>query len=342
MEKKNKEPFISIIIPTYNSATFLPRAIESCLSQNLDKYEIIVVDDGSIDNTKKVIENMHNKNIRYYYQKNSGPSAARNKGINEAKGEYILFLDSDDYFEKDFLKKIFKQVNVFDYEIVFFKTLRVENNTIIDTCNFDETEITGEEKKLLLEAIFNKFNKYFSLKGFDSPYGKIISRKLIEDNNIKFEENIIRFEDATFCYDLYNKASRMKFLPINGVNYVYRSDSLCNKYNENIENIIIDALKQLEKRSKEFKKDFYIKCITALSEIEILYYLNSKNKKSNSEKVEEFKKLIFKDPLKEALSSIKYSDLPIHYKLEVFLLRNKMINIYFICKKIHFKKNKVI
>ncbi len=95
-------PFFSIIIPTYNRFYFLKIAVESVLHQIFEDFELIIVDDGSTDNTEKIIEDFTKryplKTIRYFYQQNRGPGSARNKGINESKGKYICFLDSDDRF----------------------------------------------------------------------------------------------------------------------------------------------------------------------------------------------------------------------------------------------------
>lgn len=89
-------PLISIVTPTYNRANFLPEAIESVLSQDYENYELLIIDDGSTDNSKDVIEKyMDSKKIRYLYQSNSGQSVARNRGIEEANGDFICFLDSD-------------------------------------------------------------------------------------------------------------------------------------------------------------------------------------------------------------------------------------------------------
>lgn len=88
---------ISIIIPTFNRGYIVTRAIDSALSQTHRDFEIIVVDDGSTDNTREVLEPYKDR-IRYFYQENKGVARARNKGIQEAKGEYIAFLDSDDYW----------------------------------------------------------------------------------------------------------------------------------------------------------------------------------------------------------------------------------------------------
>ena len=89
------KPRISVIIPTYNSAVFLPEAVESVLSQTFLPQEVIVVDDGSTDNTEDVLEPFRRR-IHYIRQENQGPAVARNRGIAEAKGDLIAFLDADD------------------------------------------------------------------------------------------------------------------------------------------------------------------------------------------------------------------------------------------------------
>jgi len=96
----------SIIIPTYNRAAFLPKAIKSVLAQTYNDWELIIVDDGSTDNTNEVISQYSDCRIMYIYQQNAERSAARNNGINHAKGEYICFLDSDNYMNADRLQKL--------------------------------------------------------------------------------------------------------------------------------------------------------------------------------------------------------------------------------------------
>jgi glycosyltransferase involved in cell wall biosynthesis len=99
MVKKNKmKPRFSIIIPTFNRAFFLQRSINSVISQLYDDWELIIVDDGSTDNTHEIVTAFQDRRIRYIYQQNSERSAARNNGILNARGEWICFLDSDDYY----------------------------------------------------------------------------------------------------------------------------------------------------------------------------------------------------------------------------------------------------
>ncbi|MCF7869806.1 MAG: glycosyltransferase family 2 protein [Candidatus Omnitrophica bacterium] len=94
----DKKPLFSIIIPTYNRRQFLKIAIESVLKQTYANYELIIVDDGSTDNTKELIKDYKDSRLNYYYQQNKGPASARNLGIAKARGEFVCFLDSDDRF----------------------------------------------------------------------------------------------------------------------------------------------------------------------------------------------------------------------------------------------------
>jgi len=101
----NYESKISIIIPTYNQAEYLQEAVDSVLNQTYKNIEIIIIDDGSTDNTLKVVNSFNDNKIIFIQQRNKGASSARNTGIKEANGEYIAFLDSDDLWLKDKLRK---------------------------------------------------------------------------------------------------------------------------------------------------------------------------------------------------------------------------------------------
>lgn len=106
-----KDPLLSVIIPTHNHAHFLPRTINCVRNQTFNDYEVIVVDNGSTDNTRQIIESMEWDKLRYIYQKNSGSAAgSRNTGLRLAKGKYIAFLDSDDIW---YASKLAKVMDVF-------------------------------------------------------------------------------------------------------------------------------------------------------------------------------------------------------------------------------------
>ena len=115
-----KIPFFSIILPTYNRANFICTAIESVINQIYNNWELIIVDDGSTDNTKEVVSSYNDYRIRYIYQENQERSVARNNGINNARGEYICFLDSDDYFLDNHLTITSKHISLNNSPIAMF------------------------------------------------------------------------------------------------------------------------------------------------------------------------------------------------------------------------------
>lgn len=103
-------PYFTVVIPSYNRSHIVGRAIESVLNQSYSDFEIIVVDDGSTDNTKEVVCQYMDSRIHYFFQENSGVSAARNTGSKLAKGDYLVFLDSDDYVNDNWLKDFFTEL----------------------------------------------------------------------------------------------------------------------------------------------------------------------------------------------------------------------------------------
>lgn len=90
---------VSVIVPTYNYSRYIGRTLSSVLAQTYKDFEVIIVDDGSTDKTKEVVETFQDARIRYFFQKNQGACVARNRGVREAKGEYFLFEDADDMLE---------------------------------------------------------------------------------------------------------------------------------------------------------------------------------------------------------------------------------------------------
>lgn len=121
-------PYFSIIIPTYNRAKFIEKTIHSVLNQRFQDFELIIVDDGSTDHTKDVVNQINDPRINYYYKKNGERAAARNFGILRAKGEYISFLDSDDYYYPTYLANAFESLKKYDLpEFLFIGYESVSN-----------------------------------------------------------------------------------------------------------------------------------------------------------------------------------------------------------------------
>lgn len=149
-------PKVSIIIPTYNRARYLPEAINSVIDQTYHAYEIIVIDDGSSDETHKIVDDFISKypeKLRYYHQENRGPAAARNKGIQESKGEYISFLDSDDLWLPQKLEKSITFLERFNFDWICTASYRIKDITKgieKDVRKIDSSFLDSSGKKLNL------------------------------------------------------------------------------------------------------------------------------------------------------------------------------------------------
>jgi len=121
---------VSVIIPTYNSAKYISRAVESVLNQTYQDFEIIIIDDGSTDNTGEIVQSIKDDRITYIKQENAGPAAARNKGLEIAKGEYIAFLDADDMWKANKLETQIKCFSQNDKLCLAFSAMDLVNEDL--------------------------------------------------------------------------------------------------------------------------------------------------------------------------------------------------------------------
>ena len=183
-------PKVSVIIPTYNCAKYLPEAIQSVLNQTYQDFEIIVVDDGSTDETKQILNPYIEKNlIRYVYQNNQGVGAARNKGIKEANSEYIAFLDSDDLWDPKMLERSLSLMQSYNYDWVACDNYRLEideNGVLSNLEIYCNKEIPSNSKDIFLSLI---------KKNFIGGPSKVLARKKCFEIAGYFDETIRVVED---------------------------------------------------------------------------------------------------------------------------------------------------
>ncbi|MEJ9114149.1 glycosyltransferase [Bacillus paramobilis] len=208
---------ISIIVPVYNAEKYIIQCIESLLSQTLQECEFIFVNDGSKDNSRKIIEcfERNDKRIRIINQTNQGVSIARNIGLSAARGEYIGFVDADDYVEKDM------------YEILY-KTAKKDNCDAVIS-NFEE-EIEGHKiitkysfpRDIVLKKDFieQELLPYFlRMDNLNTAVNKIYRTNTIKEKNIKFPEKVELGEDGMFNILFFNNAEKVKYIDYRGYHY---------------------------------------------------------------------------------------------------------------------------
>lgn len=214
-------PLVSIIIPVYNSSSFLLKTLFSLEEQTYKNYEIIFINDGSTDNSNDILEEYKRKksNINLYYQNNSGVSVARNKGIELSKGEFITFLDSDDFYSPTFLEKLVSKQKQKNADLVYCGYNRIGNSgklTMIP-CPFKEGKI--------LDSYLQK-NGYFHFSGM------LIRKKILLNYSINFEAGCNLSEDLLFTVKLLSKFN-CYCVKEHLFNYVQRTGSImCSNWSD--------------------------------------------------------------------------------------------------------------
>ena len=205
---------ISVIMPVYNSSGFLKKSIDSVQKQTLDDIEIICVDDGSTDNSVDVLNDLKDKygNIQIICQENSGPGIARNTGIENAKGEYIAFLDSDDiYLDDTALEKMYNLGKLEDFDLICANLKRINQDYTLDThYDFINSRFTYFYKKDVLNS--ENYGIPFAF------YRNIFKRSFLEKNNIIFPN--LRFgEDPVFMVNVLTNINNFLALPLDLYGY---------------------------------------------------------------------------------------------------------------------------
>jgi glycosyltransferase involved in cell wall biosynthesis len=245
---------VSVVIPTYNRASFIPNALKSIVNQRYDNIEIIIVDDGSNDNTYAVVNSLQKKipNISYYQNERSkGPSGARNTGIIKSSGEYLAFLDSDDIWLDGHLKK---GLEIFDkspeIDVIFGNFSVVDFNSGKHLFNFFDQKIvlhTLNSSQLSPGIKILNDNLFLALiqENFFHLGSSIIRKTSMK--GILMDESIMFAEDRDFAIQLYKQAKATFVFYEDPVFILYKHDS--NLYNSGISN-----LQQVEAHLYLFKK----------------------------------------------------------------------------------------
>lgn len=209
---------ISIIVPVYKVENYLHRCIDSILSQSFTDFELILVDDGSPDNCGKICDEYAQKDnrVRVFHKSNGGVSSARNLGLDNAKGEWIAFIDSDDFVENGYLEELLSyETNTSADIITSIKILDSTNNSV-----------TLQRKEFGLLFSIYKFEK------FCPPWGKLLRKDIISNNNLKFNTRVHLGEDAMFVLSYLLNADKITLISSNKYNYEKgRPNSLTKKIN---------------------------------------------------------------------------------------------------------------
>ncbi len=207
-----KQPAISVIVPIFNAARHLERCLNSLIGQTLKNIEIICINDGSTDGSSDILKSYAaaDTRITIINQANSGQSAARNAGIKRASGQYIGFVDADDYVDSDFYEKLYQNASESDAEIIQASTRRTGNRRtkIQKHQPLDISDFATAVKKLNHGAVWDK----------------IFHTEMIKRNHISFIEGYI-YEDNLFVVQALWFGKKMKIINTTCYNYIFNSQS---------------------------------------------------------------------------------------------------------------------
>lgn len=235
---------ISVIIPVYNVEKYIRRCLESLCNQTFKDFEVILINDGSKQNEDLIINEYlpYNHNFRYYKKENGGQATARNRGIEQARGEYIFFLDSDDYLETNALQDLYVATENKKNDIVWCDAYFVYEN--------------GTREYFKTNGLYTQDMRKNCLINASAPWGKLIRRGIFDFDGTRFLEGRI-YEDlaSVGTYLLY--ANRIVYVEKPLYNYAVRMGSTMNqvKYNKKMEDIFfaIHNLRDVFEKKQEYQ-----------------------------------------------------------------------------------------
>ena len=336
---------LSIIIPCYNAEKFVQKCTESILIQQGSDFELILVNDGSKDNTLQVLETLAKKDsrIKIINQQNQGLSGARNTGIENAKGDYIMFVDADDWLENETFEIISENFNQED--LFCFSYNRVFDNKILPRkLNIEGTFDASFIQRRIVGLLGEELADPSQTDSLVTAWGKIYKTKMITENNIKFTDTKeIGTEDALFNIQYLEFAEKVKIIDVPLYNYLKNNfESLTKLYKPNLfnqwKNLYAKIFEWIKSKDTDFKKALNNRIALSL----IGLSLNETfSEKSFSEKKQKISEILHDNLYQKAYQDLTLKYFPIHWKLFFYFAKTKNASgIVILSKIINFLINK--
>lgn len=315
----------SVVVPCYNVERYLPKCIESLCNQTLSDIEIILVDDGSPDNSGQICDKWAGKDnrIRVIHKANGGVSAARNDGMEIASGEYIIFCDSDDWLPENALESLYNEGVRTNADVVIGNVYQSSDGK--DTlAQFYAKPFVTSDRTFIDKMIQADFYKTYCPMpaetgpafGYGGPWNKAVRLEMLRKCNIKFDVRVKGIFDD-IIYTAYILANAMTVAYINTPVYYYRliPASITRSFKANAPEINDAIFKSWEEfmakydKGGIFIKPYYAVVIRRFSEILPVYFFSGKNSKPLKEKLVEMKAMLQKEPYKTAVQKVEVNKL---------------------------------
>ena len=306
---------VTVIVPVYNSEEYIGRCLQSILNQTYNNFEILVVNDGSKDNSLKIIKEYENKypdKIISINQENKGVSITRNESIKKANGEFIMFVDDADFIDRDYIETFVNTIRENDYDVVLGGYRRPnQDGKIIKKMQLKDTE----------------WSKFMIM----APWAKIYRKRYLLDNNIEFL-NVNLGEDIYFNLKAMLISKKIKIIQYTGYNWFFNTSSVSNTTQKNITQLqvyeLLNSCYDMLKKEKLLMKNYSI--IKIYFTRYIIWLLSFSTKKLNYKTVSQEYDKLFKW-LKNKFPDFKKDDIVSYVKIEdLFSIKilNKMFIIF--------------
>lgn len=229
-------PQISVVIPVYNSAKYLRECLDSICNQGFANWEIVAVDDGSVDESPAILDEFAaaDNRVRVIHKKNGGVSAARNDGLAAAVGDYVLFVDSDDWLEENALQQ-YADALADDVDVVITDHWTWAENGSEKRFTFFAKDFVADEKTQIQDlqrtVLYRGYSPYPSSSCgymFSALWSKLIRRKLLVENGIQFSSTLKLYEDGLVALQVFQFAKKVCYKSVPTYHYRILNNSLCH------------------------------------------------------------------------------------------------------------------
>lgn len=279
-----KAPHISIIVPIYNAQSYLEQCIGSVLAQTFTSFELILVDDGSLDNSPAICDAYAKKhsNVSVIHQKNGGQSVARKAGLAQAKAEYVMLIDADDWLEPNALEVLYQHASDNNADIVtcdtyfHFKTHKIQANQPVPKGTFDKPGLIEHIYPVMLYP-----GKFFYFGIFAAMWNKLFKKSILLPNIMNIDERVRIGEDGLATYGAFLDAQKACIIPDHLYNYRNYNNSITRTYaRDQFDNakLLIKSLRDINEKKGIFDFSsqidyYYMYNVRSIFEEEFQYHV---------------------------------------------------------------------
>ncbi|MEE1527966.1 MAG: glycosyltransferase [Blautia sp.] len=323
------KPKVSVIVPVYNAEKVFATCLDTLIMQTYVNKEIIIVDDGSTDNTGKICDQYQivHDCIKVIHQRNAGVSAARNTALDYSSGEYVVFVDSDDTVDPQYIEELMKWS---EYDFVTAGYYWQKPDLSWDMRKFEDIIASKRELKSYPSRFMGKYY-------FGSPWATLMKKKIIDSHKLRFDEKMHCGEDILFIFQYLKYVNTIKILPSCGYWYHYYPNSLVNTSHSNFWKWKIRVENEIFNYFQPYNKEEQIALLNRIFDVLRDLLRDYSTQMSNQELFNLYQHPFFQESILYKKSSGTFKE-----RILIFAMQRKNYKIYIKIDKIYFFYKRII